>query len=343
MIWTTWRQHRAEAGVGGLILAALAAAMLVVGNIARDRARALGVPACVKGNGDCSDPLGKLHDDFHSIPPFTFALIVLPLVAGMFWAAPLVSREYEAGTHRLAWTQSISPLRWITVKITLIFAAVAAAAVLLGLLATWTLDPLVPAFGGRYNSSWYDVQGIVPVACMLFALALGVAASALIRRTIPAMAVTLVAYAAARIPIHWIRWHFAPLSTRTLTVPMTTLLDNVTGSPRDYASTALPASAWLHGITVTGPSGHTISPTQGNFSVLQQYCSNLQVNPTRDGVLNPAACATYVRNLSLHETISYQPATHFWLIQAVESAIFVGLAALLVIAAIFMVNRRRPV
>ena len=80
----------------------------------------------------------------------------------------------------------------------------------LSLLAAWTLDPLMPAFGGRYNSTWYDTQGIVPVACMLFALALGVAASALIRRTIPAMAVTLVVYAAVRIPIHLVRGNFWP-------------------------------------------------------------------------------------------------------------------------------------
>jgi ABC-type transport system involved in multi-copper enzyme maturation permease subunit len=91
--------------------------------------------------GDCSKILSALHYDFHTIPPFTAALIAVPLLAGMFWAAPLVSREYEAGTHRLAWTQSVSPLRWLTIKIALIFGAIAAAALALGLLATWTLDP----------------------------------------------------------------------------------------------------------------------------------------------------------------------------------------------------------
>jgi hypothetical protein len=64
----------------------------------------------------------------------------------------------------------VSPLRWITMKITLIFAALVAAALAIGLLATWTIDPLTPAFGGRYNSTLYDVQGAVAVACMLFAL-----------------------------------------------------------------------------------------------------------------------------------------------------------------------------
>jgi ABC-type transport system involved in multi-copper enzyme maturation permease subunit len=342
MIWTTWRQHRSEAAVGALILAALTAALLAVGSAARHRARALGLSACANTSKDCSDALAQLHRDFHAIPPFTFALIAVPLIAGMFWAAPLVSREYEAGTHHLAWTQSISPLRWITTKITLIFAAVAAAALVLGLVSAWTLDPLSPAFGGRYNSTWYDVTGIVPVSCMLFALALGVAASALIRRTLPAMAATLTVYAAARIPIHWIRWHFAPLSTHTLAIPLSTLLENPMGAPRDLATQATPLGGWLHTLTITGPNGHPIGTNSGNFNVLQDYCPNLQVDPSRTGVLNPQGCATRVHNLALHETISYQSPSHFWLIQTIESAIFVGLAALLVTVAILAVSRRRP-
>lgn len=341
MIWTTWRQHRAEAAVGAFILAALTAAMLVLGSVARDRARALGLPRCAASGGDCGDALDALHRHFHSIPPFTFTLIALPLVAGMFWAAPLVSREYEAGTHRLAWTQSVSPLRWITTKIALVFAVSAAAALILGLLASWTLQPLSPAFGGRFNSSWYDVQGVVPVACMLFALGVGVAASALIRRTIPAMALTLVAYAAARIPVHWIRWHFAPLTTRTFTVPLSTLLQNITGAPLDRATSAVPPDAWLHTVRVMDASGRPVSSNEGNFNVLQRYCPNLQVNPTRDGILDPGACAARIRNLNLRETISYQPASHFWLIQTTETAIFVCLAAVLVSSAILAVNRRR--
>jgi hypothetical protein len=343
VIWTTWRQHRAEAWVGVLILAALAATMVVVGSIARDRARSLGLPACAgdAAPASCGDALGRLHDDFHSIPPFVAALVAVPLIAGMFWAAPLVSREYEAGTQRLAWTQSVSPLRWITVKIALIFAAVAAGTLVLGLLATWSLDPLTAAFGGRFNSTWYDVRGVVPVAFILFALAVGVAASALIRRTIPAMAVTLVAYAAARIPLHWIRWHFAPLHSRTVTVPFDILLDNPTGGLHDVATSVLPPDAWLHGIVVTSPSGRRLPVNQANVDVLSRYCPNLRSNATRTGLQNAVECKAKVNDLSIRETITYQPASHFWAIQLVESAIFIGLAALLVTVAVLAVHRRR--
>lgn len=340
MIWTIWRQHRAQSAVGAVIFAVLATAMLVVGSVARGRVRALDLPGCA-GGGGCGDALGRLHDDFHSIPPFISALIAVPLIAGMFWAAPLVSREYEAGTHRLAWTQSVSPLRWITTKITLTFTVVAIAALTLGLLATWALDPLNAAFGGRFNSTWYDVQGVVPLACMLFALAVGVAASALIRRTIPAMAVTLVVYAAARIPIHWIRWHFAPLTTHMLTLPLSTLVANPAGSPQDVATAALPLDAWLHNLSVTGPSGGPISTNQGNFDLLRRFCPSLQVDAARTGVLHPGACSARVDGLSIRETITYQSASHFWLIQAVESTAFVALAAALVVVAVRTVHRRR--
>jgi hypothetical protein len=361
MIWTTWRQHRAEAGVAALILAALAAAMLIVGTLARDRARALGLPSCANAHRDCSGALQVLHRDFHTIPPFTAALIAVPLLAGMFWAAPLVSREYEAGTHRLAWTQSVSPLRWITTKIVLIFAVLATAALALGLLATWTLDPLTAAFGGRYNSTWYDTQGLVPAACMTFALAVGVAASALIRRTIPAMAVTLAAYAAARIPIHWIRPHFAPLATHTTPIALSRVLQDIGGSPQDLAPALAPGS-WIQAVTVADTAGHPLPTSAGNLGILERYCPTLRPYPptttfvghapatgshprgvpTPSGFQNTAACKPLVQNLSIRERITYQPAAHFWLIQTVESLIFIGVAAILVTTAILAVTRHRP-
>jgi ABC-type transport system involved in multi-copper enzyme maturation permease subunit len=351
MIWTTWRQHRAGAGVAAFIVAALAAAMLVVGSTARDRARALGLPKCTQTKGDCSTALGALHRDFHSIPPVVSALIAVPLLAGMFWAAPLVSREYEAGTHRLAFTQSVSPLRWITAKIALIFTVLAAAALALGLLATWTLDPLTPAFGGRYNSTWYDVQSVVPVACMLFALAVGVAAGALIRRTIPAMAVTLLVYAAARIPVHFFRMHFAPIATRTVKVALGSLLSNPGGAPQNFVTSTAPPGAWVQSIRITDPAGRLVPNNGANLDILNFYCPNLQPTPAPSGlhggqpptgVLNPTACQSRLKGLTVHGTIRYQPASHFWLIQTVESAIFLAVAALLITAAVLAVTRRRP-
>ena len=44
-------------------------------------------------------------------------LAVVPAVIGVFWGAPLVARELETGTHRLAWNQSVTRTRWLAAKL----------------------------------------------------------------------------------------------------------------------------------------------------------------------------------------------------------------------------------
>jgi hypothetical protein len=262
-----------------------------------------------------------------------------------------VSREYEAGTHRLVWTQSISPLRWITTKIALIFGVLAIATAALAALTTWALDPLDVAFGGRFNSTWYDISGVVPVVCMLFALALGVALSALIRRTIPAMAITLVGYAAARIPIHLIRVHFAPVTVRTLKIPLAEFVRNPGGDPLDSTAAVVSPGDWLQSTTVTDAAGNPLPTYHGNLGIVQHFCSNVDLiarsgtgdvkRMSQDDLTNVAACLHRTTNVDIVERISYQPAAHFWYVQAVESLLFAGVAAALVTLAILAVTRRR--
>jgi hypothetical protein len=225
----------------------------------------------------------------------------------------------------------------------LIFAVLVVAALGLGLLTMWTLQPLVAAFGGRYNSAWYDTQGIVPAACMLFALSVGVAASALVRRTIPAMAITLVAYAAARIPVHFVRANFAPLRTHTFTAAMSSLLTRPLGTPTEGIVGPLGRGDLMQGTVVTDSLGHTIPSDATNLAVLQQYyCPDL---PSRGRI--PAAslstCQQHLNGVSLHVTVRYQPAAHFWWVQATEATIFVALAAVFVAIAVVAVTRRRAV
>ena len=55
-----------------------------------------------------------------SYPQLKFAgcvLVALPALVGAFWGAPLVARELESGTYRLAWAQSVTRTRWLAVKL----------------------------------------------------------------------------------------------------------------------------------------------------------------------------------------------------------------------------------
>jgi hypothetical protein len=65
--------------------------------------------------------------------------------------------------------------------------------------------------------------------------------------------------------------------------------------------------------------------------------------PTNNGFQNIAACKTTAQNLSIREKITYQPASHFWGIQTIESAIFLAVAAALITIAVYAITRRRPV
>src|SRR5262249_52817678 len=78
-------------------------------------------------------------------------LLVTPAVIGVFWGAPLVAREIETGTFRLAWNQSVTRARWLAVKLGLIGLASMATARLRSLMLTWWASPIDRAarLGGR--------------------------------------------------------------------------------------------------------------------------------------------------------------------------------------------------
>jgi hypothetical protein len=121
-------------------------------------------------------------------------------IAVAAWAgAALVGRELENGTARLAWTQSVTPARWLTAKLTAAALPLTAGTTLLGLLFAWVWtgdqDVLVT------NWSWDRVlvpAGPLSVALVLFALAVGTLAGVALGRALPALAVAAAVTYAAR-------------------------------------------------------------------------------------------------------------------------------------------------
>ena len=148
-------------------------------------------------------------------------MVVVPALIGLFFGAPLVARELETGTFRLAWTQSVTRRRWLAVK----FAVVGIASMVIGGLVTWMADwwasPLDAVNQNRFGLGNFGLQGVAPIGYAAFAFALGATAGVLLRRTVAAMAVTGVGFAAARLAVtYWVRPNLAspvheslPLST----------------------------------------------------------------------------------------------------------------------------------
>src|SRR5205814_8144758 len=159
------------------------------------------------------------NNHYHGLQFLVPLFLVVPLLIGLFWGAPLVARELEDGTHRLVWTQSVTRRRWFTTKVALVGGAAAAGAVAFAELVTWWSSMFTRANADRLTPGIFDIRGIVPVAYVLFALALGVFVGTLVRRTLPAMAATLGAFIGVRILVTlFLRAHY--LAARTLSAPL---------------------------------------------------------------------------------------------------------------------------
>lgn len=120
-------------------------------------------------------------------------LPLAPVVIGLFWGAPVVAKEIERGTHKLVWTQSVPRNRWLAVKL----GGLAAVVMLAGLAFGGIVSAWLSSFAGTHyadrfgDAGMFVMSGIVPAAWWLFAFAVGVAAGAMFRRTLPAIAATL--------------------------------------------------------------------------------------------------------------------------------------------------------
>ena len=312
MIWVSWRQFRTSAVVTFGALAAVAVVVLVTGLQLRSAYHSTGVATCAPGVG-CDVDAQAFLSRFNALQPLLdkIGLLLLPAVTGVFWAAPLVARELDSGTYRLAWTQSVTRTRWLTTKLVLVGLASVAATGLLSLLVSWWFAPLDHVGGNRFEPSLFQVRDIAPLGYAAFAFALGVAAGVLTRRTLPAMAITLACYIGFRVvEMLWIRPHF--MTPKTLTGA----LDNakLTGGER------MGPSPWVITQTITDPSG--------------QVVGGVRITPDSPCLATRSCLAGY------HQTTTYQPGTRYWAFQWYELGLFAVLAAALVAFSYWWVRRR---
>ena len=213
MTWVTWRQHRLEA-FWALVFAALLAGC--IGYVAIELSVASANCGSTGGFGYClsGDLFGRIAQSILQFNLFTYGLVVLPALAGAFIGGPLVAREIENGTQHLAWTQGVTRLRWLFMKLVLVVVPLVVAAALVGYLEVVLLNVQGPQIN-RWDV--FDQQTPVVPAATFFALALGVAFGALIGRSVPAMGATLVAFVIVRVGIaELVRSHYmTPLMKTT--------------------------------------------------------------------------------------------------------------------------------
>lgn len=288
MVWLTWRQHRAQMLVTAGFLAVMGIVLLVHGLMAS------GLP----------DP--ERRGQFLGMNTYLSWLPLVPLVAGLFWGAPVLARELERGTHRLAWTQSVSRRRWLFTKLGVLGLAVTAAGVVLGvMISVWlsVFDGIRDAdpFG---DMALFGATGVLGGVWWLFGFMLGTAAGGVLRRTLPAFAVTIAMFVLAMVALFSARDDYA--------AP-----ERVVVEGEDTLPTAM-----ITGSAFLSPAGvETEEPPE---------CAA----EGRDTYLSCVADAGY-RNV-----LFYQPPDRYWRFQWTETGILVLVSVLLAGPVVYRVARR---
>jgi hypothetical protein len=347
MIWVAWRQFRTQALVTLGLLAALAVLVLVTGAHLRGVYNSLGGAHCAARN-DCS-ALGA-HDRVLAdlLGP---ALLAIPALLGMFWGAPLVARELETGTYRLAWTQTVTRRRWLWARVAVVGAGALAVAGVASGLVSWWFEPLDAVNLNRIDPSVFTERGVVAIGYAGFAFAFGVAAGVLTRRTLPAMAATLLGYVAARIAVTvWLRPHL--LATRHLLLGLTFGKNGgFLGVPSDFGVFAgLPRlpSAWALSSRLVDRAHHPVSTAQMH-ELFVGDCPTLAANLSHDAAAGltqgPPSTTSFLpclHALSHHVQlqVAYQPASDYWPLQGLETGIFLAAGLALVGATVWRIGQR---
>ncbi|MEU5123641.1 ABC transporter permease [Streptomyces asoensis] len=239
----------------------------------------------------------------------TAALTGLPFLVAAWAGASLFGRELEHGTAQLAWTQSLSPTRWLATKL-----AVPAVLVTAGTLLLVALHRLMWSAGdGRIDTakSWYDdmtlhTNGPTTVAFALTGLAGGALAGLLLRRTLPAMSLALGLVAVVRVLTSQVLPHLWPAVTR-----VTSLADG-------YGGSGLGVDSGL----VTSTGAHIADPGCGPTGVVSG-CDKVYAGLDATGFYS-----------------TYHPESHFWPLQLTATALVLVVAGLTATAAFLLLRRR---
>jgi ABC-2 family transporter protein len=309
MTWVAWRLQRTETFITLAILGLLAALLVPTGINMAAAYHHDGLAACtaaVKGaSSACDNRIGDFQSRFEPLFHLTDWFTLIPGLIGALLAAPFIF-DLEHGTYRLAWTQSITRRRWLAGKLALPVAAAVVAAGVLILLLTWWRAPEVHLDGTRLGSGTYDAEGTVAIGYTLFALGLALALGAVWKRTAAALTVAFVGYFAFRVFVDtWLRDKLVPPVKTTWRGPQPHRLDHANIIREDVV-------------------GHTHLTLTGG-GVLGGHAQFAAPSGRGGGPLFEAV---------------YQPASHFWPLQLVETGLFIGLAAALVAFAAWWTHER---
>ncbi|MEU4555294.1 ABC-2 family transporter [Micromonospora violae] len=336
MIWMTWRQFRTPALTTAALVLALLGGLALTWAEVTELARQTGYTGC---QGDACRTAGEAFlqalrpgwaSQFHIAA--IGALYLLPALVGIFWGAPLVARELESGTYRMVFSQSVSRSRWLLVKLAVGGGAAAFGAGLLSLVLTQWAQPIDGASADRMNPLVFAARGIVPIGYATLAFVVGVATGLLLRRTLVAMAVTLLVVVGLQIAAPFVvrPWLAQPV---TMVSPLQVNGDYGISMSLDTGQMRLQFEPnrrgdWVLSSTVITSTGAEFN---GPADLTQCGPKALRARET---------CPRWLEKQNLSLKVIYVSGSKFWTLQWREFGALIALAVVLSLFSLWWVRRR---
>ena len=246
------------------------------------------------------------------------ALALLPLAVGAFVAGPMIARELESGTYKIAWTQSMSPAQWLMAKLAVplggVLVATSVLVVAFRLLRGSFTGPHSPRFAW-YEGGVFQALGPVTVAGAVLGVTVGALAGLLVRRTLLAMVTTVLAVGAVLVTLQW--W-------RVALWPVLTWVGGGTGPQ---------GRAW-----VSGEGWQTAAGARIDTSPCVEVAARAASEAERD-IYSSAFDTCVAERGGVTPYMDYHPASHFWPLQLVETGILLALAGAAAFAAFRLLRR----
>ncbi|CAL9486560.1 ABC transporter permease [Streptomyces sp. enrichment culture] len=231
-------------------------------------------------------------------------LAVLPSIVAGWAGGALTGRELENGTAQLAWVQSVSPTRWLAAKLAVPAALLIPGTLLITLLhrGVWAKDAEILRIYGWYE--WHDT-GVFTANGLLATVhvLLGLAVGVLTGLLTRRAVPALGSAVCVQFSLMFALDQLRPRLWPARTLVTTEEYPSYDGMPVDVGSLA------ADGTRITDPNCYDSARCKAEHDIVAYYAD-------------------------------YHPASHFWPLQLMETAIVLALTALAVLAA-FRVLRRR--
>ncbi|MGN9765332.1 ABC transporter permease [Micromonospora sp. SD12] len=323
LLWLTWRQHRWTL-IGMLVLAAvLVGWMTYLSMELTDLWHQCGNAYCPE-NSPQGERLAGSSSLVLTLGALSRVVQYMPLLIGVFIGVPVLTREHEQRTLLLAWSQDVSPTRWLWTRLGLLglFVAAVTAAVagvsdhlerMRTLVAPGTLFDYVPFLN----------TGMLPVVISICWFAVGVALGAAIRRTLPAVFGVIAGFIGLT---YFVQWRYP-----TLMKPLSAHLQ--VGGPDGglLRDNALVVKGGMIDYGSDGPSGaFDASGRQLSGVELQRLC------PPDNDAGTMLSCYS---NNHLLQHLQYQPGSRIPDFHLIVATGYLGLTAV-ALAAVWIIVRR---